>query len=183
MFNFVLQRKLIIITVETNSVIFFRSETYPDPPSKPIVAAWNMKNPENIGSLIRVLDNAGGTELFLLDDENRKRESQIRKTAGLSYDHVRVHRVSGDWFFQHLPEGYAVCAVETSTGSENIFQTGLPQKVIFLMGSEIHGLPVSFLEKCDQVVHIPMTGACKSMNISHALAVSLFEWLRKQLFS
>ncbi|MEN6453640.1 MAG: TrmH family RNA methyltransferase [Prolixibacteraceae bacterium] len=169
--------------METNSVIFFRSETYPDLPSKPIVAAWNMKNPENIGSLIRVLDNAGGTELFLLDDENRKRESQIRKTAGLSYDHVRVHRVSGDWFFQHLPEGYSVCAVETSTGSENIFQTELPQKVIFLMGSEIHGLPVSILEKCEQVVHIPMTGACKSMNISHALAVSLFEWLRKQLFS
>ena len=169
--------------METNSIIFFRSEVYPDPPSKPVVAAWNMKNPGNIGSLIRVLDNVGGTELFLLDDENPKRESQIRKTAGLSYDHVRVHRVSGEWFFRNLPEDYSVCAVETSTGSENIFLTGLPQKIIFLMGNEMHGLPVAFLEKCNHVVHIPMTGACKSMNVSHALAVILFEWLRKQIFS
>lgn len=169
--------------METNSVIFFRSEAYPHPPSKPVAAVWKIKNPENVGSLIRVLDNIGGTELFLLDDENPKRESQIRKTAGLSYDHVRVHRVPGEWFFQNIPDGYSVCAVETSTGSENIFHAGLPQKVVFLLGNEIHGLPVSFLGKCNQVVHIPMTGGCKSMNISHALAVSLFEWLRKQLFS
>lgn len=179
---FVLQRKIIIVRVETNSVIFFRSEAYPDPPSKPVVAAWKVKNPENIGSLIRVMDNIGGTELFLLDDENPKRESQIKKTAGLSYDHVRVHRVSGEWFFQNLPEGYSVCAVETSTGSANIFHAEFPQKIIFLLGSEMHGLPALFLEKCEQVVHIPMTGPCKSMNLSHALAVSLFEWLRKQLF-
>lgn len=169
--------------VETNSVTFFRSEAYPDLPSQPVVAAWKVKNPENIGSLIRVLDNIGGTELFLLDDENPKRESQIRSTAGLSYNHVRVSRVSGEWFFQNLPKGYSVCAIETSTGSENLFRAELPEKIIFLLGSEIHGLPQSFLEKCRQVVHIPMTGRCKSMNISHALAVTLFEWLRKRLFS
>ncbi len=182
-YYFALQRKIIIIRVETNSVIFFRSEDYPDLPSKPIVAAWKIRNPENIGSLIRVLDNIGGAELFLLDDENPKRESLIKKTAGLSYVHVKLHYVSAEWFFQNLPDGYLVCAVETSTGSGNIFHAELPQKIIFLLGSEIPGLSPSLLEKCDQVVHIPMTGPCKSMNISHALAVSLFEWLRQQLFS
>ncbi len=168
--------------METNSVNFFRSENYSVAPFQPIVAAWKIKNPENIGSLIRVLDNVGGTDIFLLDDENRKKESSIRKTAGMSYPHVRLHDVSSDWFFGNLPEGYALVAVETSTGSTNIFKTLLPSKIIFLLGSEIHGLPQSMLERCSQAVHIPMTGPCKSMNLSHALAVSLFEWLRQQIF-
>ncbi len=168
--------------METNSVVFFQSQNYPELPSKPIVAAWKVKNPENVGSLIRLIDNAGGDTLYLLDDENPKREASVKKTAGLSYAHVAVKYLSGDDFFEAIPQGYSVCAIETSEESQNIFSAELPQRVVFLLGSETHGLPPSLLKRCDRVVHIPMTGLCKSMNISHALSVALFEWVRQQLF-
>lgn len=168
--------------METNSVKFFNSNIINSPSFSPIVAAWQVKNPQNVGSLMRLVDNVGGKQLFLLDDENEKRISQIKKTAGLSFNHVEIcYKDSAD-FLQNIPEGYQLCAVETSEGATNIFQTCLPEKIILLVGSEAHGLPEELLSKADLSVFIPMTGECKSMNISHALAVSLFEWQRQSLF-
>lgn len=168
--------------METNSVVFFQKNECPEIQPKPIVAAWKIKNPQNVGNLIRLVDNAGGDELFLLDDENPKRESSIRKTAGLSYSHIKVNSVSSEEFWNMLPEGYIICALETSEGAENLYQTRLPQKVAFLIGSEAHGLPENLLKKCDKRIFIPATGKCKSFNVSHALAIGLFEWVRQKLF-
>lgn len=168
--------------METNSVAFFQQQNYPDIPFKPLVAAWKVKNPGNVGSLMRLVDNLGGETLFLLDDENQKRTSSIRKTAGLSFKNVELIYQRSAEFFDAISDDYMVVAIETSEHSQNIFTTELPSKVIFLLGSEMHGLPAELIEQCQQSVHIPMTGKCKSMNISHALAVSLFEWQRQQLF-
>lgn len=168
--------------METNSVAFFQQQNYPDIPFKPLVAAWKVKNPGNVGSLMRLVDNVGGDTLILLDDENQKRESSIRKTAGLSFKNVQLVRQNSDEFFNAIPDDYMVVAIETSEQSQNIFTTNLPSKIVFLLGSEMHGLPGELIDQCQQSVHIPMTGKCKSMNISHALAVALFEWQRQQLF-
>ncbi|HKJ41754.1 MAG TPA: TrmH family RNA methyltransferase [Sunxiuqinia sp.] len=168
--------------METNSVAFFKGQNYPDLLDKPLVAAWKVKNPGNVGSLMRLVDNVGGDTLILVDDENSKREASIRKTAGLSYKNVQLVYESSAEFFKMIPADFTLVAIETSEQSQNIFATKLPAKIAFLLGSEMHGLPPDLIQKCQQSVHIPMTGKCKSMNISHALAVSLFEWQRQQLF-
>jgi len=168
--------------METNSIAFFQNQEVPNLPFKPIVAAWKVKNPQNVGSLMRLVDNLGADELILLDDENDKREASIKKTAGLSFKNVRLSYLTSEEFFQTIPENYRVCAVETSDGATNIFETKLPERIVFVVGSETRGLAGDVLERCQQAVYIPMTGKCKSMNISHALAVCLFEWQRQQLF-
>lgn len=168
--------------METNSVAFFQSQKQPALPVKPMVAAWRVKNPQNVGSLMRLVDNIGGEQLILIDDENDKREASIKKTAGLSYKNVQLTYQRSDEFFARIPEDYSLVAIETSETAVNLFQTTLPQKTVFMLGSEMHGLPADLLEQCQLSVYIPMTGKCKSMNISHALAVALFEWQRQQLF-
>lgn len=168
--------------METNSVQFFSKQDVKQLPSLPIVAAWQVKNPQNVGSLIRLTDNIGGNKLILLDDENDKRESSIKKTAGLSYKNVELSYQATADFLNNLPSDYTLCAIETSTGASNIFQTELPEKIVILVGSESKGLPQELLQKAAITVYIPMTGKCKSMNISQACAVSLFEWQRQQLF-
>ncbi|MFV0365831.1 MAG: TrmH family RNA methyltransferase [Mangrovibacterium sp.] len=169
--------------METNSVKFFKEQELQSPAHPPIVVAWQVKNPQNVGSLMRLTDNVGGDRLILLDDENDKREASIKKTAGLSYKNVGLEYQLSTDFFANIPAEYTVCAIETSTGATNIFRTELPDKVIFLLGSESKGLPEELLKQTHMAVYIPMTGKCKSMNISQALAVSLFEWQRQQLFN
>lgn len=168
--------------METNSVAFFGTNSTPTLANKPLVAAWKVKNPQNVGSLMRLVDNVGGDELILLDDENPKREASIKKTAGMSFAHIKLSYLDSETFFKSIPAGYKVCVIETSEGATNLFQTSLPDKIVFLLGSEVHGLPPELIRKADQAVFIPMTGLCKSMNIAQAAAVSLFEWQRQQLF-
>lgn len=168
--------------METNAVKFFKNQDIKTLPNPPIVAAWQVKNPQNVGSLMRLIDNVGGSRLILLDDNNDKREASIKKTAGLSYKNIEISYQSTADFIASIPQGYTLCAIETSTGATNIFQTKLPDKIVVLLGSESKGLPEELLGMANMGVYIPMTGKCKSMNISQALAVSLFEWQRQQLF-
>ncbi len=168
--------------METNSVVFFNSIDYPAIKFKPVIAAWGITNPANIGSLIRLADNIGSDEVFILGDQFTFRQSSVKYTAGQSFNTVKLSLITAEEFFDKRPDDYQLVAIETSEQSQNIFTTLLPEKVIFLLGSEKNGLPEDILLRCNLAVHIPMTGACKSMNVSHALAVGLFEWQRQQLF-
>lgn len=168
--------------METNSVVFFSDRKYPELTDKPIIAAWQISNPENIGNLIRLADNVGAEDVFILGEDFQLRMSSIKKTAGLSFSNVRLSFITPVNFFTRLNPEFQLVAIETSKDSTNLFATKLPEKVIFLLGNEKNGLPDETLKKCPIRVHIPMTGKCKSMNVSHALAVALFEWQRQMLF-
>lgn len=169
--------------METNSVVFFNEKRYPEPENKPVVAAWQLINPENIGSLVRLADNVGAEDVLVVGEEFHLRKSSINKTGGLSMKNVRLSFVTPEDFFAGLPLGYELVAVETSESSVNLFSAALPEKVVFLLGNERNGLPEDVLARCGMVVHIPMTGQCKSMNVSHATAVALFEWQRQHFFA
>ena len=168
--------------METNSVAFFNDQKYPELHFMPIIAAWQIINPENIGNLIRLADNVGASEVFILGEDFNLRMSSIKKTAGLSFNNIRLIFISPDHFFSQLHPDYKLVAIETSQKSTNIFATKLPEKIVFILGNDRNGLPEDILNKCDFQVHIPMTGKCKSMNVSHALSVTLFEWQRQMLF-
>jgi TrmH family RNA methyltransferase len=167
--------------METNSVVFFDAQRYPELPNQPIVAAWQIINPENIGSLIRLADNVGASQVIIIGEDFHLRKSSISKTAGLSFKNISLLFISVEEFFENLPADYSLVAIETCEDSKNIFETRLPEKIVFLLGNERNGLLAAILEKCHLKVHIPMTGKCKSMNVSHALAVGLFEWQRQML--
>jgi len=169
--------------METNSVVFFSDIQYPQLKNKPIIAAWQIINPENIGNMVRLADNVGATDVFILGTNFQLRMASIKKTAGLSFANVNLTFISPEDFFSLLPEDYGIAAIETCNSSTNIYETALPEKIVFLLGNERNGLPEEILQKCATKLHIPMTGKCKSMNVSHALAVSLFEWQRQMLFS
>jgi tRNA G18 (ribose-2'-O)-methylase SpoU len=168
--------------METNSVVFFKAQSYPELVTKPIIAAWQIINPENIGNLIRLADNVGAEKVFILGDDFHLRMSSVKKTAGLSFNHVQLHFITAEEFFSSINPDYQLVAIETSEDSVNIYNERLPDKIVFLLGNERNGLPEEILKRCSQKIHIPMTGMCKSMNVSHCLAVALFEWQRQMLF-
>lgn len=53
------------------------------------------------------------------------------------------------------------------------------QKVWLVFGSEGYGLSNDFLRKCDFVVHIPTPGRHSTLNLSHAVAIVLYDLSRK----
>lgn len=169
--------------MNTNSVDFFRTKNYtlPQNLAAPIIVAWKLKTPENYGNLIRLADTVGCSKVVFVNDDIQITERKIKKTAGDSYVHMNFEFISEDRINAAIPSNYHWVAVETAENSENIFNDKLPEAVALFVGNEQKGIPENFLAKMERIVHIPLTGRCTSLNVSHATAVALFEWVRQYL--
>lgn len=145
----------------------------------PIIVGYNIKTPENIGNIIRLADNSGCKEILFVTNDENTRSSKIKKTASSSYSSVNWSFCKESELKAKIPSDYKWIAIETSSDSKNIYQVKLPNKVALIVGNEITGIDSKLLNKCHEIVHIPLLGNNTSMNVSHALAVALFEWLRQ----
>ena len=148
---------------------------------RPMVIADHLLTPDNMGAMIRLADNIGATEVCFLGNEDEHRLGKVRRAAASSRDNIR-------WYFSEesdlrkiVPEGKQIVAIETADNASCIYDTQLPENVAFIVGSESHGLSEELLAQCDMVVYIPVPGPTRSLNVSHAAAVALFEWQRQML--
>ncbi|MFO8001708.1 MAG: TrmH family RNA methyltransferase [Marinilabilia sp.] len=162
---------------------FFKNQSY-KPLSKeaaPVIIAWHLKTPENAGHILRLAANVGCRLVLFVkkEDEASFKNTKMKYVAGQSAKVV-------DWSYclprdveKLVPFGYTFVALETSPGSSNLFDAELPEKMALMVGSEKSGIPedIHFPGQLD--VHIPMLGPVKSMNVSHAASVCLFEWVRE----
>ena len=147
----------------------------------PMVIADHLMTPDNIGAMIRLADNIGATEVCFLGNEEEHRLGKVRRAAASSRDNIR-------WYFSEetdlrklVPEGKSIVAIETADNATCIYNTELPEDVDFIVGSERNGLSSDLLAQCDKVVYIPVPGPTRSLNVSHAAAVALFEWQRQMI--
>jgi tRNA G18 (ribose-2'-O)-methylase SpoU len=165
---------------ETHSKHFFSSQQCADIPAsmRPILIADGLSTPENIGHLIRLGANIGVNKVLAIM-ENDLRKSKIRKTAGTAYDHIITEYIKREDLLKHLPNTHVLTALETAPLAVNIFDQSLPANMALVVGNEKHGIHPGTLKLCKHTVYIPMSGPVKSMNVSHAAAVCLFQWYRE----
>ena len=148
---------------------------------RPIVIADHLMTPDNLGAMIRLADNIGASEMCFLGKEDEHRMGRVRRAAASSRDNIK-------WYFREetdlrkiVPEGKTIVAIETADNATCIYDTQLPENVAFIVGSESHGIRENLLAQCDMVVYIPVPGPTRSLNVSHAAAVALFEWQRQMI--
>ena len=156
-------------------------ETLYDRIPRPIVIADHLMTPDNMGAMIRLADNIGASEVCFLGNEDEHRLGKVRRAAASSRDNIRWH-FSGERDLHKIsPEGKQLVAIETADNANCIYDTRLPEDVAFIVGNERNGLSEELLSQCDAVVYIPVPGPTRSLNVSHAAAVALFEWQRQMI--
>lgn len=148
---------------------------------RPLLIADHLLTPDNIGAIIRLADNIGAVEVCFLGREEEHRLGKVRRAAASSRDNIR-------WYFSEetdlrkiVPANKQLVAIETADNATCIYDTELPKDVAFIVGSESRGLSDALLAQCDKVVYIPVPGPTRSLNVSHAAAVAMFEWLRQMM--
>ena len=167
--------------IETQSASLFSSVNYNVMADGPIVVAYQLKSPENMGHIIRLASNFGCSQVLFIGDPESVRHSKIKKVAGAAAGQVNWRFCALENWKEYIPEDYVIAAIETTETSENITQSMFPKKVALVLGNEIHGLSDVILKACSRFYHIPMIGAIKSMNVSHACCVALYEWVKQNI--
>jgi tRNA G18 (ribose-2'-O)-methylase SpoU len=149
-----------------------------DPAPGPAIIAAGLRNAENIGAVLRLADAAGCREAVFvggdLPDQRRVRQ------AARSCDALVSWRLAGDAQFAAEAAAYRpLIAIEITDRSVDLFACQLPPQCALVIGGERHGIPADLLAMCAMAAHIPMYGVNGSMNVTHALAIALFEWRRQ----
>ncbi|MCG8581113.1 MAG: hypothetical protein MI866_14430 [Bacteroidales bacterium] len=165
---------------ETHSKYFFKEANCSslNESSDIIIVTDNFSTPENIGSIIRLAANVNASKVIVIGSE-ACRQSKVKKTAGAAMGHVKVEWHAADSF--SIPDEYQLIALETVEGARDLYEKALPNKMAIVLGNEKYGISQEMLGRCDGAVYIPMPGAIKSMNVSHAATACIFEWIRQNL--
>jgi len=147
------------------------------------VVLYEPEIPPNTGNIIRLCANTGfGLHLihplgFELDDKRARR-------AGLDYHELarmRDYPTLQDYLGVSRP--HRVFAI-TTKGQMNYHEVAFQPGDALLFGPETRGLPAHILERfpATHQLRIPMRPACRSLNLSNAVAVLAYEAWRQLQF-
>lgn len=140
-----------------------------------------IRDPGNLGTIIRTVDAVGGDGVVLIGDTVDPFSLEaVRATMG-SIFHVPVARASrGD--FARLCSAWPGGIVGTHLAAADDYRAiDYAPPVLLVMGNEQSGLTPELAALCRTLVKIPMAGRADSLNLAVATGVMLFEIRRGRL--
>ncbi len=139
------------------------------------VVAENLKDPGNLGTMLRTCDATGAGGVILLDQSCDPFSLEaVRASMGGLFT-KRVAQASAADFFSWLRggEGELVgAALDGHTVDYRAHRFAAP--TFLFMGNEQSGLPPDYAAQCDALVRLPMKGTADSLNVAVATAVLLY---------
>lgn len=138
--------------------------------------------PQNTGNIARTCA-ATGAHLHLIKPLGFEIDSAKLKRAGLDYwDKLDITYYDGDEDFFDKHRGDTVFFY-SSKAPRSYTAVDYPEDVYLMFGCETKGLPEALLAENEKsCVRIPMRGGLRCLNLSNAVAVAVYEVLRRRDF-
>jgi tRNA (cytidine/uridine-2'-O-)-methyltransferase len=140
--------------------------------------------PPNAGNVIRMAANTGA-RLHLVEPLGFSMDDKQLKRAGLDYHEMTTVRTHPNWdACRQALAGQRMFAFTTSS-KNNAYGVRYAERDVFVFGSETAGLPPSLLDEfpAHGRLRIPMRPGNRSLNLSNAVAVVVFEAWRQLSFA
>ena len=147
----------------------------------PIVVCADVRDPGNLGAIIRSADAAGAGAVVLSAGTGDLYNPKVVRASAGSLFHLPL--VLGGEIVPCLEvlgrAGYRRYGTAAS-GGEDYAETTYPARVAIVLGNEASGLADALLEHCDAMLTIPISGRAESLNVAMAGTVVLFELARRR---
>lgn len=144
------------------------------------LVAQALRDPGNLGTMLRTGDAVGAGGLILIDDcTDPFSVEAVRASMGAIFTQAVV-QTSWPEFVAWLREGSGQL-VGTSLNTTTDYQTPRYAAPTFILtGNEAQGLPPEYETDCDLLVKMPMLGKADSLNAAVATAVMAYEVLNQR---
>ena len=135
--------------------------------------------PQNTGNISRTCA-ATGCSLHLIKPLGFELSDKYLKRAGLDYWSLLELHIYENWadFREKHPEARPWMA--STKAARTYAEVSYEKDDWILFGKETKGLPEAFLEEhFEECIRIPMRSDARSLNLSNAVAITVFEALRQ----
>lgn len=141
-----------------------------------VVALDQVTDPHNVGAVVRSAAAFGAAAVVMPSRYTPDETGVLAKTACGALEKVGFARVTNlaraiDTFKEH---GFWCVGLDGHAETE-LRNLAVPEKVLFVLGSEERGLRRLTRERCDYLVRLRLTDKVDSLNVSNAAAIALYD--------
>ena len=138
------------------------------------IVAQALRDPGNIGTILRTGDAVGAGGLILIDDcADAFSVEAVRASMGALFTQ-QVATARWPEFVEWLRSGDGQLVGTSLKATDDYLAADYRQPCFLLIGNEQQGLPADYEAECDLLVKIPMAGRADSLNAAVAAAVMAF---------
>ena len=143
------------------------------------VALECVRDPGNLGTILRTIDAVGGKGCILIDDCTDPFSYEcVRASMGAIFN-INIIKSSIDDFI-HWKMKNKVSLIGTALKhAEDYTKAKWDLPFVLAMGNEQKGLSGKMVSSCDQVIKMPMLGSSDSLNLAVSTGIALYESIRK----
>ena len=144
------------------------------------VAAHEVANPGNVGTIIRTADALGAAGVALVGDTTDPFSPQaVKASMGSLFAVPVVHEPGLDAVFDWAASAGVATVTTSAHAPARLPEAPLEPPLLVLFGSERTGLPAEALARGTIAVSIPMLGSASSLNLAVAAGIVLYEVRRR----
>jgi TrmH family RNA methyltransferase len=146
-----------------------------EPASAPCwVALEDVRDPGNLGTIIRTADSAGCGGVILIGECcDPFSVEAVRATMGSIFA-VQIVKASKPDFLAYRPTWPGSVAGTLLTATADYRAASYAKPAMILMGNEQQGLTAGMAAACDVTVKIPMRGRADSLNLAVATGIMIY---------
>jgi TrmH family RNA methyltransferase len=139
------------------------------------IVAQALRDPGNVGTILRTGDAVGAGGLILIDDcADPYSVEAVRASMGAIFTQA-VATARWPEFIAWLRSGGAQLVGTSLKAAQDYLEAEYGRPCFLLIGNEQQGLPAEYEAECDLLVKIPMAGRADSLNAAIAAAVMAFQ--------
>jgi tRNA (guanosine-2'-O-)-methyltransferase len=146
------------------------------------VVLENVQDPHNISAVMRTCDAVGIQEIYVLNNKIPKHKKWGAKSSSSAAKWLTIHQFTDvDECVAALRKKYEkIYTTHLATDAVSLYEINFTGSVALVFGNEHGGVSEEIRALADGNFIIPQVGIIRSLNISVACAVSIYEALRQR---
>ena len=130
----------------------------------------------NIGGLVRTFNIMNGAEVDIV---GRKQWDRRGSVGTHNYMYIKYENEMSDLINRLKSMSYRIVAAEIDDRAEPLHTYKFEQRTAIIMGAEATGITKETLAMADDLVYIPQQGSARSMNVSAAGSIMMYEYTKQ----
>lgn len=145
----------------------------------------NVFDPHNISAVMRTCDAVGVQEIYILNTKIPRHKKWGAKSSSSAAKWLTIHQYENALAcFSALRRRYSsILTTHLSSDAVSLHQLDLTKSIALVFGNEHSGVSDEIRELADGNFIIPQVGIIRSLNISVACAVTLYEAMRQKVLA